>query len=160
MSRVLALLLALASPAVAQDAICGNCSLTTLPSKSWTALIVWTDGKVYVVENIQQEKVCREALCGAKYGMSCADKERADAEAKLAQEKRQREYEERVAQYRITHPCKVGDDKLLHCPMPDGGERVYDTEGNLKYGYSGTSTSYVISGTPVASVKYAACFQP
>lgn len=152
-------------------------------SKTWTALNIYSDGRIQMQEGITSETTCRQVLCFVKDGMSCEAKVIADVAAREATKQREAEREQKIAEYRLTHPCKITQDEgyernssgsmipdgkgsfkttkvpQLHCPLPDGGERVYDEGGKQIIGTSGsvvvTSGAWVI-GT---SLKTQACFQ-
>lgn len=138
---------------------------------TWTALFVYGDGRVVANEDLKNEQTCKEAMCAVRYGQSCAAKAKADEEAKARQEKAEAERKEKIALYRIDHPCKPQMDDSYehknekvtryHCPLPDGGEQIYDENGKPVWS---TGAMMVMGGSVFVSnsdreLRYSACFQ-
>jgi len=160
------LLLAATSPAWAAD--------NKPADKPWTALFVYGGGRVAANEHLQNEKTCREAICAVRWQMSCDDKAAKDKKEAEAREKAAQGREAKIVEYRLTHACKIATEEgyevsskekktisTLHCPLPDGGERVYDKDGKKMFDTSPMigDGAYYISGIAPESLVYSACFQ-
>lgn len=151
------------------------------PSKPWTALFLYSSGQAITIEDIKHEKTCRELICQKQDGMSCDEKAEAERKRIEQAKKAREEYEAKIAEYRLTHACKIVEDDAyevvtsaninagesnlkkvkvprLHCPLPDGGERVYDKDGK-----NVASTTFLTSGSGSIfsgpSLTKAVCFQ-
>lgn len=136
------------------------------PSKPWTALFIYSDGRISMTEDIKHEHTCREIVCQRRDGMSCDAKADADKAAVEKAKKDAAEFETKVSEYRLTHVCKIvteigSDDKKtprLHCPMPNGTERIYNQDGAIiSYGNFSLSGSGVVYSGPL--LTKAICFQ-
>jgi hypothetical protein len=140
--------------------------------KPWTAMFIYGDHTFVVKEDLKYERTCREAICQFKDGMSCAERDEAARKRKEAAEKANAEREAKIAQYRLTQPCKIveavnGKDgkpewpaaSRLHCPLPDGGERIYDKDGEKLFDTVIGSASGTFVSSGLSYLSRAICFQ-
>ena len=163
--------------------ICSPAVCAENQNKPWTALFLYSDGHFIAKEDLKYEKTCREAVCQIRDHMSCDEKIEADRKAKDAAERAAADRETKIAEYRLTHSCKIIEDEKwetvkdadtnkgeanskkikvpqLHCPTPDGGERVYDKEGKAIITSSGDYlTMFTGSSSSSVYLTKAVCYQ-
>lgn len=160
---IVATAILIATPALADDT----------PSK-WTAMSVYSDGKVIISEGLSSKHICQESLCIEKDGMTCEDKADADAKAKeaarVAAEQRKKEEDA----YLVDHPCKIEQQEGISvqnnkpatisyrvCELPNGGERAYHMDGSFAWESSGAQSGIMYGnwGNAAPSITHQVCFQ-
>lgn len=136
--------------------------MKTLVLLAWTALAVYSDGKVATYEGMQSEQLCREVKCALDWGKSCAAHDQDVIDTKEAERKQVIIDAIELDQWRHFHPCTFDKKKeYMWCSTPRGGERTFSRNDKGKWDFIGESFSSTVTTLSSSSptLTYSACFE-